>query len=191
MAKLTVNSLLKGLRGKIDNLVVREIRGQLFIGRKPRPRGKRSKPTPAQAAHRGRFKAASEYAKAVQRDAALLAFYAPFARARGLRVRAVALSDFFHPPKVEAIDLRRYRGRAGDPITVRATDAFGVVSVTVSICSATGAVLETGEASLRARRWHYTATRTLAAGQPVTVEAVAYDRPRRQGTLQVAWPTAV
>lgn len=190
MAKLTDQSLLKGMRGRVGDIVVRKIGGRLFVSLRPARPGKRDKrkPTPAQVAHRKRFQAASRYAEKVQCDATLHAFYAPFAKARGLRVRAVALSDFFHPPKVESIDLRRYRGRAGDPIVIRARDEFGVVRVNVLLRDATGAVLEQGEAQLRARRWLYQATQSLAAGQSITIEALAYDRPKECGALKIAWP---
>ncbi len=92
MARLSVNALLGELRGSVDRLVVRKIGGQYFIGRKPEPQRKR-RPTPAQVAHRDRFRHASAYAQAVQRNPALHAFYASLAAARHVPVRALAISD--------------------------------------------------------------------------------------------------
>jgi hypothetical protein len=126
----------------------------------------------------------------VQTDPVLHAFYVPFAQKRGVRVRAMAISDWFNAPKVEAVDLIRYRGRAGDPIAIRATDAFGVVRVEVNIKSKTGRSIKNGLARLAGKSWRYSATQTLPKGEAVTIHVAAYDRPDHPGEMKVTWPAA-
>jgi hypothetical protein len=189
MAKISIHQFLHDIRGKVDGLVVRKIRGQYFLGRKPKPRGK-YKPTSSQARHQNRFKLASEYAKGVQRNAELRAFYAPFANKFELRIRAVAMSDFFEVPTVNAIDLAEYRGRAGDTLRIRATDKFGVIRLAVELRDAAGARLEGGDAVADEKFWRYTAQTSLAGHQAITIEVKAYDRPGNIGELQATWPEA-
>lgn len=187
MAKLTINSLLKELRGKVDGAVIRKIRGNYYLHRKPRPDPRR-KPTSPQTTHRSRFKHASEYAKAVQRDPQLHDFYLPIAKQRDLRVRAVAIGDWFHPPKVVAIDLGRYHGRRGDVIVIRATDDIGVASVHVSLQVPGGQHLEQGEAIAKGKSWHYTATAAVPRGKTLEITAIARDRPNHMDKRVAAWP---
>jgi hypothetical protein len=174
--------------GKIGNYVFRKIRGRYYLGRCPESR---KKPTEAQKEHRSRFRAASAYAQWVQRNPKFHAFYAPIAEARGLRVRAVAIGDWFHPPQVEGIDLGMYRGQAGDTIGVRATDDIGVVRVRVRIEGPDREQIELGEAVLEAGLWRYAAKVTLPAEKAVTIEVTAYDRPDHQARLKVNWPERV
>lgn len=97
MAKLITNGWLESLRGKLGGVVIRKIRGKFYISEKgSSPR----KSTAAQKAHRAQFSKASAYAREVQKNPELLAFYAPFARKLDLRIRAVAISDWFDPPTV-------------------------------------------------------------------------------------------
>jgi hypothetical protein len=100
---------------------------------------------------------------------------------------AVAVRDFFTPPTVDAIELSAYRGRFGDRMVVVATDDAGVISVDVAIKDMTGAVLERGRAQRSDGRWIYTATADAPAGQALTVEVTATDRPGNTGAKSVPW----
>ncbi len=189
MARLNLNALLGELRGKVDNAVIRKIRGQLYFHRKPQPDPKR-KPTANQRQHRLKFKLASAWAEEVQQGPELHAFYSAFAAARDLRVRAVAISDYFSTPQVSKIDLRHYRGRAGDSIRVHASDEpYGVVRLVVAIHG--GAVfIEDGEATQKGKFWVYIAKTPLPRSQTVTITATAFDRPGQRGELKASWPSA-
>ena len=185
MAKLTLHELFPELRGKLGGLVVRKIRGRYYLSRKPESH---KKPTTGQKAFRARFRQASNYARAVQRNPELKAFYEPLARKLDLRVRAVAISDWFHPPKVEALDLSGYRGRAGDVIKIRARAKIGVQAVHVRIVRATGELLEQGDATGRgSNTWHYTATTDALPNTPLRIEAQALTRPHHSDTLKQPW----
>jgi len=186
MGKLALNGFIKHLRGNVDGLVVRKIRGQYYLGSRARAKPDRE-PTAGQRAFRRRFHFASEFARRVQRDPELHAYYLPFARRRDIRVRAVAISDWFNPPKVTALDVSRYRGRRGDRIDVRATDLYGVGRVTVTLFGPDQRPLETGECVRQGKSWQYTATQTIAPGQAVEILARAYDRPQQVGELRLAW----
>lgn len=187
MATLIPHALLQELRGNVDGLVIRKIRGRYFLSRKPEQDENRQ-PTAGEQAFRRRFRLASSWAQRVQSTPELHDFYAPFAKKRDLRVRAVAISDWFHPPVVQAIDLKGYRGRAGDRIVVRAHDEFGVKAVRLTLSGSSGRSLETGLAILHRKVWRYTTTATAPAGETITIEAIAYDRPDQKGKLAVTWP---
>jgi hypothetical protein len=109
MARLDPGFTLK-VPGKIGNYVFRTIRGRRYLSRCPESR---KKPTAAQKEHWNRFRSASTHALRVQQDPVLHAFYAPIATARMLRVRAVAIGDWFNPPVIEEINLGSYCGQAG------------------------------------------------------------------------------
>lgn len=189
MAKLILNPAFAAVQGDLGGFVVRKIRGKDFLSRRPVHDPNR-KPTANEKAAQDRLRAASNYAKMVQITPALYDFYAPPAKARGVRVRALAISDWFEAPTVETIDLRRYRGRRGDPIDVQARDRFGVIQVQVRVVDAAGQVIESGPAMARGKRWRYTATATLPRDTAVTIQATAQDRPRREGMREATWPPA-
>src|SRR5437660_1718735 len=128
MAQISFNSFLKEVHGKVGNLVVRKIGGRYYFSERPQTLDERE-PTAGQVGFRKRFRQASDFARRVQRTPELHAFYAPFAKARDLRVRAIAISDWFHPPTVDAIELKGYRGKRGGVILIRATDKYGVAKV--------------------------------------------------------------
>ena len=184
MAKLTLNSALQGIRGRIDNWVYRKFGDRVIIARRPEFTGP---PSPAQVAVRDRFKVAAAYARAVMSDPVLQPRYAVAARARGLSLFAFVLGDFLKPPVVQAIDASGYHGVVGDLIKVEASDDFEVVAVGLVIRDASDAVLEQGPAALVEGRWTYTARAVVGSGESVTIEATATDRPGHTGAKIVTW----
>ncbi len=64
-----------------------------------------------------------------------------------------------------------------------------MVCVEVAIFDAKRRTIERGNAILKGKTWRYTAQTTLAAGQAVTIDVVASDRPGREGRSSAAWPT--
>src|SRR3954470_23388146 len=102
MPKVVLHRFFRQLHGAFDGIVVRKIGKHHFLSNPPKVNPER-KPTANQLAFRARFAEASIYARRVQRDPELLAYYEPLAKERGRRVRAVAISDWFNPPTVDAI----------------------------------------------------------------------------------------
>lgn len=184
MAKITLNSALNGIRGRIDNWVYRKFGDQVIISRRPEFHGPLSA---AQLAVRERFGEAAAYARSALADPVRLPPYQAAARAKGMSLFAFVMGDFLNPPVVSAIDAAGYHGRAGDLIKVSASDDFEVASVSVVIRDATDAVLEQGPAALTDGGWTYVATVAVAAGETVTIEAVAKDRPGHPGSQSVPW----
>ena len=107
------------------------------------------------------------------------------AQAKGLALFAFVLGDFLKPPVVETIDAAGYHGRVGDLIKVSARDDFEVVAVDVVIRDAADAVLEQGPAALVGGQWTYATTVAVVAGETVTIEATATDRPGHTGSKSV------
>ncbi len=99
----------------------------------------------------------------------------------------LAVRDYYKAPTVDSIDASAYTGLAGETIRILATDDFKVIALKVSIRSAAGAVLESGNAVLHPNGvdWVYTAT---VANQPLAgskIVATAYDLPDNSGTLEI------
>lgn len=65
-----------------------------------------------------------------------------------------------------------------------------MLSVHVAIRAADASIIEEGEAELHAGSWTYTATTTLPAGQPVTIEATAMDRAKNKANATAPFPSA-
>lgn len=184
MAKVTLNSALQGIRGRIDNWVYRRFGDRMVIARRP---AFTAGPTPGQLAVREKFREAAAYARNALADPVSQALYKNAAKSRGTPVFALAMADYLNPPEVRAIEASGYRGRVGDLILVSAIDDLGVVSVSVAIRTAAGVILEEGPAALVGGIWTYAATTPVVAGETVTVEATAKDHPGHSGSKTLPW----
>lgn len=187
MAKLSLNSALKGISGRIDNWVYRKYGDRTVLGRRPEFSGP---PTVGQQAVRDRFRAAAAYAKTVLADPVQRVDYEALARARSFPLFALIMGDYLNPPEVTAIDLADYHGQVGNVIRVEALDDVAVQAIGLEIRDATDAILEQGPAVLSAGRWTYAATTVVPAGATVTIQATATDRPGHPGARIVAWTNA-
>ena len=175
MASTTFNGFLDRVRGRFGNIVFKRRDGATFISRPPAP--STAAPTAAQLAVRERFRLAAAYARGALSDPVLRPLYEQRARDRQQPLFSVAVGDYFNPPVLHAIDAAGYHGQAGDLIKVSASDDFEVVAVRVVIRDAADAVIEAGPAALNGGTWSYAATAVVAAGDTVTIEATAKDRP--------------
>jgi hypothetical protein len=138
MAKLKNNKPLKGLRGKVGELVFRLMPdGSTVISRAPVRRKKKG--TPAQTKYRnGTFKDRTQWAKMAQHEHPV---YAQLASDRPMiTAYNLAISDAAHPPVI-------YR------ILVHATDEVMVAGVKVTIHDAQGRLLEAGDAIQKEKDW--------------------------------------
>jgi hypothetical protein len=175
MARVTRNSLLRGISGKLGTLVVRQVGDQTIVqaAEAPGPRAPRS---PAQQAHLDRMYPAQCYAKAQVQDPAAKARYATGIDQRRTSAYTVAVADFMNPPVITALLTTRYHGQPHDVLIVAATDDFAVAAVHVSICSPAGVLLEAGPATPQPDgRWHYLAQTTQPALPGLRLEAEARD----------------
>ena len=90
-------------------------------------------------------------------------------------------------PVVKSIGTGNYTGVIGSLIAVRAVDDFRVTGVQVEIYTASGALLEKGNAvqQVNGVDWTYSATQ---ANSPLTgskIKAIATDVPGNEGTLDL------
>jgi hypothetical protein len=120
------------------------------------------------------------YVRAVLNDTELWAVYDSEARARGMRVCDLAMSDFLTDPVILGVNVDRYKGCTGDSLIIIGGDNFKIVRMGVLVRDAAGNRLEEGfaipvEPSLFAT-WLYTAQRNLSPGQLLTLEVTATDR---------------
>ena len=175
MSDVELNETINGYRGSIGKLVFKKYKGRTIVGRKV----KSSKPpTEGQLAHRAEFKEASDFAKTVKADPALLAFYEPIAKQREVTVRVVAMGDYMKKPTIKPLDLSGYRGQVGDVITIKATDDIGLADLHVKIASSEGTLIEHGpaeEIGVRSGKWIYTATASVALGSDVSIDVTGVD----------------
>jgi len=167
MAKLKKNSPLKGLRGKVGDLVFREMPDSSIVVSRA-PTRKKKKGTPAQMAYRnGTFKGRTQWAKWAQKEYPI---YAQLAAERPMiTAYNMAISDAAHPPVIQRV-LRR-DGR----ILVQAWDEIMVAGVKVTVRDMQGKLLEAGDAhQVEKDWWEYT---PQAEGR---VSACAWDLPGNQ-----------
>ena len=143
MASTETNIILKGVSGMLGGQVVlKQINGKTVICKAPPKRGKNVPDT--QKKQMSRFQQAVAYARKMISEPNTRALYAAKTEP-GKRVFNRALADFMKPPVVHEIDTFRCSGRAGDEITVKATDDFLVTGVKVSLYGPDRALIEQGE----------------------------------------------
>lgn len=175
MANVKLNPILERIRGQVGDLVFKRYEDRTILSRKPEPSGQPA--TPAQAAHRERFRQATVYGRLALADPTTRTFYEGVAEDHHIPVFAQIIADFFRAPTIHEIDLSAYTGKVGDTIAVTATDNAEVARVEVTVSAADGTLVETGEAVLDGGHWVYVATAAVAANTDVRIGVRAYDRP--------------
>ena len=171
MAKVILNGPATGFRGKIGNMIFRQMpNGTIVVSSAPpkltgrhKKRAKLKRST-KQKAQNSRFKDAVWYAKAAQTQP----IYAELAAVRPMNTAySLALGDYLKPPVIHRVE------RGEGCILVEASDNILVIRVQVTLLDEDGAVLEKGEAVRReVDCWEYA---SQAKGK--TVIAEAWDLP--------------
>ena len=94
MAKAILHPWIKGIRGRLGGVVLRASRsGETIVSRSPDMSAVAW--SPAQEAHRRRFKGAIAYAKAAMADPDVRAVYEKQAAEKNRRPFQMAVSDYF------------------------------------------------------------------------------------------------
>jgi len=94
MAKITLDPMIKDIRGKLGDYVFRRAHtGELILSKIPDM--SKVKWSKAQKAHRQRFKKAVEYAKAAMAEPKVRARYEKEAARKNKRPHDLAVSDYF------------------------------------------------------------------------------------------------
>jgi hypothetical protein len=138
----------------------------------------------SQRQHQLAFKEAIAYARANKHQP----LYIDRAQATESTSFNVAVSDWFHPPQVLAIDPNGYTGKAGEAIRIKAVDNVMVTRVSVVIFGLDGVELQKGEArqsETDPTRWLFIAPAEISA--PVTaIGATAEDFPGHRHSLTLS-----
>jgi len=162
-----------------NSVVVTTWHGRTMISKKPPP-PKRSHNSPKQQESIDRFRAAHDYADQILKSDEKKAFYAKGINAQKTSAHTVAFQDYLNPPVVHYIRLYRYTGKAGDVITVKATDDFHVEAVKIEVFDRTGKSLESGKAERYRRKpsiWKYKTTVANKNFKGSTIQTTATDMP--------------
>lgn len=181
--KLEVGAGIASISGRIGNIVFRTAAdGQTYAQQAPAPGQQPG--TPAQQQWRkGKFLEAVAYGNAQKRDPTGIAYYERFRQPGSFQsVYSLALADYTHPPQVLALAAAGYRGQAGAYLRVRAHDPYGVTTVRVQVLSATGLVLEEGNAEMLGDDWwQYQTRQQYPPSVARQLRALATDRPGNVG----------
>jgi hypothetical protein len=137
------NVITKNYHGMMGGIVFR-CRGDMSIMSK-RPDCSRVVKTKAQKANMKRFAAATLYGKKVLNDPRLREKYEK-KKKMYQSVWNAAISDFMSKPKIDAIDVKDYKGLPGNEISISARDRFKFEAVIVTILNILGQVIESGRA---------------------------------------------
>jgi hypothetical protein len=173
MTKVLFHGSIKGFRGRIGNLIFRQMPdGTTVVSRaQPKKTGREKKRaklkrSPKQQAHNSSFQEAAAYARAAAR---IHPVYAELAAVTPMKTAYnFAVSDWWHAPEIHRIE--RKHGR----ILVEASDNILVSGVRVTVLDQDGGVLERGEAVRGEGDWWEFASQ--AEGAKVIAEA--WDLPK-------------
>jgi hypothetical protein len=157
MAESKNNVVTHGLSGKVgDILVFRKHGDKTIVASAPSKRT--GEPTERQKKQQERFQEATLYGQTALSDPTMKAEYKAAAQT-GQTAFNVAVADYFNAPDIKDVDVSAYTGKAGDLITIKATDDFRVASVNVAIYNEDGSEVEHGLAVQKNKvEWVYTAT---------------------------------
>jgi signal peptidase I len=179
MPKLENNPIMKGMSGKLGDVVVyRRVRGEVVVSNTPKKRS--GVLTPSQEATKSRFLRAVKYAKRQMEDPASKAYYQPGPNSKITSAYSAAVADYLKKPEVHEINTSRYGGAIGEEILVKASDNFQLTNVHVAIFAAGGNLLEQGEPTLQqdsSEDYVYKATVANAALPGTKILVTVKDRP--------------
>lgn len=147
--------------------------GRIILARRP-TFAKDRQFSEAQKAQQRRFREAAQYASSAMNKEPI---YREIAAGTTRTAYNIALSDWFHGPEIEMIDLSEWTGRPGESIRIRALDDVIVRCVTVIIANGEDMVIEQGAAAQEedASWWVYTTTEAVLGSAKVI--ALAEDLP--------------
>ncbi len=181
MAKIRLNGYTREFQGRVGPHVFRRRRDGSMVA-SIRPDVSHRTPTAAQLEVQAHLTTAVRYAKRVLQDPATRVVYEALSVQRNSAPFNLAVRDWYHLPTVDDITLARYHGQTGDVIDIVASDDVALTEVHVAIKHrTTQAVLESGLAVGTGTAWTYTATTTLPADTPVTIEVTAKDGTAHEG----------
>jgi hypothetical protein len=140
------NELTAKYHGRFGNAVLRWRGGKSILSKMPDC--SRVVKTKAQKDNMKRFAAATIYGKKVLSDPRLREKYKK-KKKMYQSIWNAAISDFMLKPKVDAIDVKGYKGLPGNEISISARNRYKFEAVIVTILNILGLVIESGPAVAR------------------------------------------
>jgi hypothetical protein len=187
MADVNLNALVDGVSGKVGRkIVLRQRGGRTLLSTRP---DTVAEPTEKQLQHRERFRLAARYARGILLNPVAKAEYEQVIKDDAfLNPYAAAVADYLKAPEIAGVDSSNYRGQPGEPIIIRSTKDYKLVSVLVSLQRADGTEIEKGNAVSEGTRleWKYVAKTVMADLAGAKVVVTASDRPGNQTTVEYA-----
>ena len=184
MAKIKGNFIMMNVSGMLGKQVVIKNRaGKQYMSAPPTIDENRPL-TPNKAAWREKFKAFAAYGKYIGSIPEMKAEYKAVAKP-GQTAYNVAFKDARYPPEVTAVSIQGYSGTPGDKIFVQAKDDFKVTAVKVTIYSASGEVIEQGDAVEDGILWMYIVTNLNNTIKGSKILVAAYDLPGNVGVREI------
>ncbi|MET0461636.1 MAG: hypothetical protein ABW007_00725 [Chitinophagaceae bacterium] len=183
MAISRYNVVMHGASGVVGGLVQFSQRnGQTIIGKR---RKKTTTASDDQLEIRRKFKKATVYALASLEVPERLALYEG-KTSLGISAFNVAIKDYFTAPEIVEIINTNYNGAAGGRIDILATDDVSVRSLSVSIYTAQGTLVESGAAvKTEEGFWYYTTTAISPLLEGTRVVATAMDLPGNTASAEL------
>ena len=179
------NNLVRGARGKFRKEFVFKKKGEDTHLTGMPLRDKNRKPKDSEMVVREKFISARYYAEAAMADPVLKAFYTSKVSPNNTAFN-VAFRDFQTQPSIRVIEAFDYTGAVGSEIAVAAyAEGSKVTDVTVRIFSATGVLIEEGQAvfvGMRGAKYYYSATQNNPALPGCKITAIVKSLPGNTGT---------
>ena len=176
MARLKLNPMSGGLRGRIGDLIFRRVNGKTIVTSYSE---KAQKPSAAQLKSREKFQAASRYAQSVARDLSLMEEYLAIAKHKKLYSAHVAASvDYLSKIKLEAIRILPVPDDKKAMFSIKLVDNYKGKSMHVTISNKDGTLIERGEASFTFGDsfWIYNSTTLQVIPNDLNFKLVVTDR---------------
>jgi hypothetical protein len=178
------------LRGKLGGIVYAQQPDGTITARSIGVRT--AEQTPEEQKGQNRMKLAHPYVHGILGDPALAAPYASEAQTRKMRTCDLVMADFLTDPVITSVDATKYNGLAGGWLLLMTGDDFKVTRMGIVLRNPAGQRLEEGFAipakGSSAKVWIYTAQQSLAAGQTLTLEVTATDRPGHSTVVTAKHP---
>lgn len=184
MGKIVNNKIVSSLSGRYgDDIVFRQVGDRTFFARK----GVISKPpSAAQRGSRELFAAAQNYASEMLAQPEFSEWYSIMAKINGLRTAQIAaVKDYMSRPEIDSVDIKGYKGNAGDVIYINPKMLLKVERAEVTIYAG-DSILESGPAVKNELSWKYCATADNTKLQESRIVVVAYDRIGKSYTYMQA-----
>ena len=184
MAKIKGNLIMMNVSGMLGKqIVVKNRAGKQYLSAPPTIDENRPL-TPNKAAWREKFKDFAAYGKYTGTIPDLKAAYKAAAKP-GQTAYNVAFKDARYPPEVTGLSTQGYSGNPGDKIFVHAKDDFKVTAVKISIYSASGELIEEGNAVDDGVLWMYAVANANNIVKGSKIVATAYDLPGNEGVKEI------